>query len=480
MKDLAGKTIKGIHWVGSIKIITQIISWVITIFVARLLSPSDYGLMGIALIVIGFAVLFSEFGFGMAIIQKKDIRPEQLGTVFWISLINGSALFFMFYFLSPVIGNFFNSQNVVPVLRVLSVNFILASITTLALSILNKELRFKERSFVEFVSSMISNLITLIFAYIGYGVWSLVIGAISRYILLLLLLSCCKNVFPKLHFSLKSTYSLFNFGANIVGSRMLWYLYSKTDFFIIGKVVGERGLGVYSMAFQIASTPLDKVAEIVNPVAYASFSKLQDDIDNLRIYFLQFTKGLCFVLFPALLGLLMVSDGFVRCVLTEQWISIIFPVKILCVVGMIRGAVSPIASLLNARGKASLNLKYNIINIIIMPLAFFIGATLNGLNGVVLAWIFIYPILASYILRLGLREVNLSFFQYLKNIFPIILSTVLMGVALFLAKMQLGDFGLGWLGLVSLVSLGASCYLGCLYLLMPELKDEMYAFLAKR
>lgn len=476
MNDLNEKTIKGLHWVGSIKIITQASSWVITIFVARLLSPSDYGLMGIAIIVIGFAIFFGEFGLGTAIIQKKDLQKVQLDTIFWIAILNGILLFLLFYILSPFIASFFNSPRVIPIIRVLSVNFILASVATVALSILNKDLKFKERSFIEFTSSMTANIITLLFAYLGLGVWSLVIGSVGRNVIILILLSFYQKITPGFQFSLKATSQLIKFGANIVGSRLLWYFYSKTDFVIVGKVVGEQGLGIYSMAFQIASTPLDRVAEIVNPVAYASFSKLQDNLDELRIYFLQFTKGLCLILFPALCGLSIIADDLVRCVLTEKWDPIIFPVEILCFVGMIRGATSPIASLLNARGKAFLNIRYNLVNIIVMPICFLIGAIMNGITGVVLAWILIYPILACYIVWLGLKEIKLKLIEYVSNLFPIIVSIITMGVILYMVKWQLGHLIGEWLRLFLLISLGAISYLVSLYVFSPGIKDEILGF----
>lgn len=480
MNDLKEKTISGLRWVGSIKVITQIISWIITIFVARLLSPSDYGLMGIAIIVIGFAIFFGEFGLGTAIIQKKDLQKVQLDTIFWIAILNGILLFLLFYILSPFIASFFNTPNVIPIIRVLSVNFILASVTTVALSILNKDLKFKERSFIEFASSMTANIITLLFAYLGLGVWSLVIGSVGRNVIILILVSFYQKIIPGFHFSLTATLSFIKFGANIVGSRLLWYFYSKTDFVIVGKVVGEHGLGIYSMAFQIASVPLDKVAEIVNPIAYASFSKLQDDLEELRIYFLQFTKGICLILFPALCGLAIIAEELVHCVLTEKWDSIIFPVEILCFVGMIRGAVSPIASLLNARGKAFLNVRYNLVNIIVMPICFFIGAMMNGITGVVLAWILIYPILACYMFWLGLKEINLKLIEYVSNLFPIIVSIITMGVILYMVKWQLGHLIGEWLRLFLLIFLGAISYMVSLYVFSPGIKDQILCFFLLR
>lgn len=478
MGDLADKTLRGVHWLGFMKTIQQAMSWALTMLVARLLSPSDYGLMGIAVIVISFSRILCEFGMATAIVQKKDLQKIEIDTVFWLTICTGILFYTALYFLSPGIAFFFDSMEVKSVLKILGVNFIIGGAVTIPLALLVRDLKFKEKSISEFIAAITSNSLILILAFKGFGVWSLVTGSICNNLILLVLVCYYQKFIPYFEFSIKKTFEILKFGSHIVGSRILWYFYSKSDFIIVGKFVNKENLGVYSIAFQIASMPIDKVAEIINPVAYATFSKLQDNAEELKKYFLLFVKGICVVLFPALSGLAMVAPEFVSSVLTMKWNGIILPLQCLCIVGIVRVTVQPIASLLNARGKAHLNLKYNLLSTLLMPMAFLIGVKINGITGVVMAWVLIYPFLASYILLLGLKELKMPVKEFTGSIYSILGSTVIMGGSILLVRTQLYAIELDYIKLFLLILTGILSYAGSLYFLSPQIKDEFKAFIS--
>ena len=476
MDSLKEKTIKGIFWVGSTQFVAQVISWAITIFVARFLSPSDYGLMGMAMIFIGFAQFLNELGIGTALIQKQNLQRIEIDSLFWLVVLNSLFLYSITFLSAPLIAQFFNAPRLISILRVLGLNFLLGALIAIPFALLTKELTFDKRCRAELFSNILSSVTVLILALLKFGVWSLVFGSLSRNFLLILFLNYYSKWIPKLCFSIKKVIELLKFGANVTGSRVFWYLYSNSDYFIVGKVLGEKILGFYSLAFQLSSIPINKIASIINPVALPTFSKLQNEEKELKRYFLKFTRGVSFITFPALIGLMFIADEFVNIVLTKKWAPIIFPLRLLCLVGLIKSMAFLIPPLLNARGKAYLNLRYSLLCFLILPPAFLIGSKF-GLKGVVLAWVIGYPFVASYIFYLGLKEIHLSLSEYINNMIHIIISVMVMLLVLLIFKHTCAHILNNWLRLFGYIFLGALSYLSTLSIFFPIVKKDITAFL---
>jgi len=469
---LKEKTIKGLIWVGSSQVIFQVLSWVCTIFVIRILSPSDYGLMGMAGIVIGFVGLFSGLGIDIAIIQKKDITKRELDSLFWINLASGVFFFFAVFLIAPFVSRFFAAESLTPVLRVLGANFIICSLYSIPYALLTKELAFDKRSRADIGANVFSNLLTLLSAHLGFSVWSLVIGFTARNIALLFALTLTVQYCPRVVFSLANIGGLLRYGIYAAGSRTFWYIYSNADYLIVGRFLGQTVLGYYTMAFELSSMPIDKISGMVNPVAMASFCKLQDRIDELKTYFLSFTRGTSTLIFPALIGLMFISNDFVNLILTNKWAPAILPLQVLAIMGIFKCLSVMVSPLLHARGKPNISMYYCMASAVIMPAAFLVGVR-YGLEGVSLAWLTVFPWLASFMIYLGCREVGASLKEYVLNLSPSIMSTLAMLSALAIVKVLLSHYPVNIWILILYIFSGALAYAGVMVIFFPKFRADI-------
>ena len=292
--NLKDKTINAFLWASSAKVISQGFSWIVTILLARLLLPSDFGLLAIAWIFVGFLDLVIEMGIGAAIIQRKETDDDALYSIFWFSIIIGICFYLIVFFLAPTFSRFFSNENLTNVLRMLAFIFVIGSFQIVPFNLLTKELEFKKRSIAEFLGVFSGGTLSIVLAILGYGVWSLVYGPILRYLVFAIMFFYFSQWRPKPVFMFKKIKSLLNFGFSVAGSRVLVYFYSNADAMIIGKILGNIFLGYYVMAYNLSRIPIDKITAIINQVAFPVFSKLQDDEENLQRYFLKILakKGL--------------------------------------------------------------------------------------------------------------------------------------------------------------------------------------------
>lgn len=425
--NLKDKTIRAFLWMSSVKVISQGFSWIVTILLARLLLPDDFGLLAIAWIFVGFMVLVNEMGIGSAIIQRKETDDDALYSIFWVSIIFGICFYLIVFFLAPTFSRFFDNENLTNVLRVLAFIFVIGSFQIVPSSLLTKELEFKKRSIAEFSGVFSGGTLSIVLALSGYGVWSLVYGPILRYLVFTILFFCFSQWRPKPVFMFKKVKGLLSFGLYVAGSRVLKFFYSNADSMIIGKILGNKFLGYYTMAFNLSGIPVEKITAIINQVSYPVFSKLQDDREKLQSYFLKITRFVSLITFPSMVGIFLVSESLIKVVLTPKWLPILFPLMILCFVALLKSIVQIIPMLLYAKGKPNLVLRFNLSSFVILPISFFVGIK-YGVNGVACALAIVYPFLALFLLKMGLKEVGVPFSQYLKNLFPSIFASAFMFV----------------------------------------------------
>ena len=453
--SLRDKTIKGFLWMFSTRFLSQGFKWLVLIQMARLLLPEDFGLIAMASIFIGFLELINELGVGAAIIQKRDVEEEDLNSVFWLSIFFGGLLYVLIFLLAPMIGVFFSSEKLPDVLRVLGLNFVITAFMIVPYSSLTKELSFGGRSKAELLSIIAGGVLAVTMAYSGYGVWSLVYGFIFRNLLMVMFVFWICPWRPKLIFSVKRVRPLLNFGMAIVASRVLWYLYSSSDVLIIAKVVGDKLLGYYSMAFRLTSLPVEQISSLVNSVSFPVFSKLQDDINRLRRYFLKVTKFVSLITFPTMVGLFLVSESLIWVLFTDKWLPMLVPLKVLCVIGFLKSVSTTLPILLNAKGKPYIVVRFNVISIFVLPASFLFGIN-YGINGVAIAWVAVYPLLLVYLYWYGLKEIELSFYGYIKNIIPSLAGSAFMACVVGVFQLSNGRL----YGENMYLELIGSCFLG--------------------
>jgi O-antigen/teichoic acid export membrane protein len=465
--------LSGFAWMTTTKLIVQVFSWIGTIYVARLLSPSDYGLMAVAGIFINFATMIVDLGLQRGLIQKKTITRNEYDVVFYVGMSVSLLMYVCLFFLAPIVSKFYNMAEVAPIIQLTGIAVILASLQGVPRAKVMRTLDFRYRSIVEMISAFLSTITVLVLATVGYGVWSLVWG-----ILVLQLISTIAYIphyeyFPRFPSSFRTGSRVLIYGFKMAITDFMFYFHSEADVFIIGKVLGQQLVGFYSMAKQLASFPIEKLGTIFNNVGFPIFSRLQDDKEEKIRMFIEIHKNLLLLTMPLLIGLALVSQDLVTVLLTEKWLPIVPVLQALSIVGILRISGMLIPPVMNSQGKVGFSIKYSILSLIILPIAFLIGSK-YGLEGVAVAWVLAYPIIYLYLIILLRKTLELPIKQFLKSSFPVYVASFFMAVFVSSAKYLLGDtevvFRLG-----ACVGIGGVVYLGVFRIVYPDKIKEIKA-----
>src|SRR5262245_3239589 len=250
---LREKIIHAFLWVSLGKAIGQGFSWLVTILLVRILTPGDFGLVAMASVFIGVIDLINEVGIEAAIVQKEDLDDEDLHSIFWVSIFSGLCLYILVFFLAPTLAALVNNGELTNVLRTLALTFIIGSFRCIPLSLITKKLEFDTRSIAESFSVITGGVASIILALVGDGVWSLVFVALCLNLVLTVSVFYFAHLTPKPICSLAKIKRILNFSISVVGSSVLWYFYSNFDSFIIGKLLGDKLLGYYSVALTLSN-----------------------------------------------------------------------------------------------------------------------------------------------------------------------------------------------------------------------------------
>lgn len=277
------KAFKGAAWLALFRAISQTFSWGVTIIIARMLVPEDYGLMEMATIITGYVILFSELGLGAAIIQRDTINDDELSSLFWFVVCWGCLLGISCIILAYPTVAIFNETRILRVTQSVSLLFIIGSLLIVPRNILHRELRFKAIGFIEACSVIVSCITMIVIAKLGGGVWTLIGGHIIREFVKVASVPFVLSWRPGLHFRFCEIKPFMKFGLNIAVGNSLYYIYMKSDRFFGGRALGANTLGYYSLALQLSSIPTDKLVSMINSVSFPVFSRYQKKRINLTI-----------------------------------------------------------------------------------------------------------------------------------------------------------------------------------------------------
>jgi len=456
-KSLRRRVLEGVFWLSVVKVFGQVFSWVITVYVIRILSPNDYGLMAMAGVYVGFITLFSELGLNAAVIQKKDLNREDLSNIAWAVLSINLALFALSFFLAPLVAAFYSEPRVADVIRVASIILIFRSLGFAPSNMLVRELMLNRTSQAEIIGNASGALATLLLAMKGYGVWSLVIGSIVIEIVRTLFCFLFYPWKPEFSFSFSRVKEMVYFGSKVAVSRLIWYLSSNIDLLIAGKILGKTQLGYYAIALQFALIPLDKMVSIMSRVAFPAFSMMQGDPALLRRSYLKFVNFVAFASFPACWGLFLIAESAVPLFLSERWLPVILPLQILSTVTALRAVHTMNTPLEVAVGRPDITIRNSLINLSALALSFYVGSS-YGLEGLAYSWL-VFPVVFVITTSFTLKLIGLTLAAYFRELRHPFLGTgfmvlaVLLGQRLFLINHGLVTHVVGSvaLGLVSYI-----------------------------
>lgn len=437
--QLRSKTISAVKYLGIGTALSKVFSLVTTIMLARILSPQEYGTMAIAVVVIGFIGFFNEVGIGSAIVQKQEPAQEELNGCFAIALLISSLLFTAMIALSEHIAAFFGAPQLAPMMPIMASVFILGAFSTVPLAMLRKEMEFKAISAVMMLSVIVQSLLCLFLAMAGYGVWSLAWGFVASSLVQSLGAFFLSPWRPKGRYGIREATDLVKYGLHVTYSRIFWYLYSNVDKVVIGRFLGERSLGIYDMAFGLATLPSGQITSLVTNISSPVFAKLQDDLKKMATTMLGLTRSVAYLTYPALIGMLVCSRELVAVFLGEKWMDMLVPFSALCLMGLFKSVDPLLSQLLIGTGHAKKLSAYTALCGIVMSLAITAGALLDGLLGVSIAWAVVYPLLSAKLTHDACRITGIRMRDYYKNLMPVLMGATAMGLLVALVREALID-----------------------------------------
>jgi O-antigen/teichoic acid export membrane protein len=402
------RVLSALGWTAATRILAQAFTWAVTLVVVRLLTPSDYGLVAMATVFIGFLTLMNELGMGAALIQTREpIGDALLRRVTGLVVLVNAALFGILSAAAPLIAGFFDEPRLVLIVRVLALQFLLASLAIVPQSLLERRLDFKRRSLVELAATVAGAVVTLLLALRGAGVWALISGSLSTSAARAIGLNLAEPSLRLPSFDFRGLSGILSFGGLITVDRVLWFLYSQSDVFIVGRVLGKEALGLYSIALQIASVPLDKLATIVTRVAFPAFSSVQGEPERLAGYLRKSIRILGLVTFPVSFGIAAIGPELVFVAVGRDWAGAALPLVLLSLVMPLRGMSGVLSTAVRGVGRAALGVMNLALALVVMPVAFLVGSR-YGIVGVSIGWLVGYLLVFLVTLSRSAPAVGIS------------------------------------------------------------------------
>lgn len=413
-ESIKSKTIKGVAWSSVEKIFSNIISFILGILIARILSPEDYGIIGILMVFVTFSNIFIDGGMSVALIQKTECTDEDYNTAFLYNFCVSVLIYIGLFFSAPFISSFFDNDIFTPLLRVISLSIIISSISAIQSTKLQRDLDFKSLSISSIFSCVIAGVAGLFAAIIGLSVWALVIQQLVMCIVKTIILVWITSWKPQKRISKKSFNELFSFGSRLIVTNLLAKIYDNLFPLIIGKIFPMSILGNYTRGQHFAQMPVSILQEVFQRVSFPIMSSIKSDKERLSKLYRLYIEMTSAIVFPLMFILVLIAKPLILLVLTDKWVDAYPFMQILCV-GFMFNHISAInLNLLFVEGRSDLALKLEIVKKTVAISILFISL-IWGIWGICIGqaiYAFIATILNSKYTK---RIIGLSYWSQLKD-----------------------------------------------------------------
>lgn len=430
---------KGVMWNTIERFSSQGIQFVLTIVIARILSPDDYGLVAMLSIFMAIAQTLIDSGFGNALIQKKDRTETDYSTTFYFNIVVSTFIYLLLFLIAPWISSFYSQPTLVSITRVFGLVLIINSFSIVQQARLTIVLDFKKQAFASLLSVLVGGVVGVWMAYHGFGVWTLVWQALISSLCRSVVLWIYARWMPRWLFSWDSFRGLFSFGSKIMLSAMLHTLYTNMYSLVVGKVFSAGELGYFNRAYTLGQFPVQNFSNIVFKVVYPIQCRYQNDTEKFNYLFVNSLRMSCFFIFPLMLGIVVLAAPLVQILLTDKWLPVVPLLQIVCVAQMWEPVMRMNASALDAKGRSDYRLYSEIIKKVVAFSILFLSIPF-GIK-VMCAGLVLYS-LADMIIIIGYsrKVTGIGYCKQLRSLFPITLLSIIMGGLTYLIVSCLSSF----------------------------------------
>lgn len=475
-KTLRYQAIGGVFWSAIERFSVQGVLFIVMVVMARLLTPKDYGLVGMLAIFIAVAQSLVDSGFSQALIRKQNRTEKDNSTVFYFNIVVGFFLYGLFYWMAPWVAHFYNSPELTNLMRVVCLSVVFNSFAVVQRALLTINIDFKTQAKASLTAAVVSGIVGIGMAYIGFGYWAIAAQQLVNLGLCTLLLWLFARWRPCLCYSWKSFRELFGFGSKLMVSGLLDTVYRNMYLLVIGKVFASSALGHYTRAHQFSEFPSSNLTGILQRVTYPVLCQIQNDDERLASIYRRFLRVSAFLIFPLLLGLSAVAQPFILLLLKEQWSFAATLLQILCFAMMWYPIHAINLNLLQVKGRSDLFLKLEVLKKLIAVAVLCITIPMG------LVAMCVGQILSSLIALVvntyytGLL-IQVGFLRQMRDLLPTLLLSLTMWVVVYALVHALSGL---WVQLIAGIVVGVIYYTAFSYLFkFPELK-ELLSILRKK
>ncbi len=425
-ENLKTQAIRGTFWSSIERFSTQIVQFVLTIIMARLLTPNDYGLIGMLAIFISLSQVFIDGGFSTALVQRQDRTNEDFSTVFYINLSMSIFLYLILFFCAPLIAYFYKQPLLVPITRIYSLNLIINSLVAVNKTKLVINVDFKTQSKISLLAAILSGVLGILAALKGFGVWALVVQLLTQAVFNVIFSFWYVKWFPAKVFSIKSFKKLFKFGSKLLVAQIISSIYSNIYNVVIGKRFTSSDLGFYTRADHFAMFAGGNISQIIQRVSFPLLSQIQDDDQRLLNVYKKYLQVVTFIIFPLIMLVFGTAKPMVLILLGEKWRGCILLLQILCFKYMWECVIQSNLNLLYVKGRSDLVLKLEVIKksiaFTILAITLFFDLTVICIGQV------IYALIALYLNTIYTKKIlNYGFITQIKEILPWLILSLAIG-----------------------------------------------------
>lgn len=475
-ENLKKDTTKGVFWSLIERFGTQGVQFLVMLVMARLLSPNDYGVVGLLVVFVSIAQAFVDGGFSQALIRKKDRTEIDNSTVFYFNIVVSVVIYLIFYLFAPYVSVFYNMPTLTPFMRVICLSIIINAFGVVQRALFNANIDFKAQAKASLIAIVISGAIGISLALRGFGPWALVWQQLSNLIVNTLFLWIYSEWRPLLAYSWKSFNELFSFGSKLLATSLLNAIYNNIQTIVIGKLYSAKSLGLYSRAAHFADLPSQQFTSVFMRVTFPVLCKVQDDMERLTSVYRRMLRVSAYIVFPLLIGMAAVAHPMIEVFIGKQWIECAYMLQIICFAEMWYPIHAINLDILQVSGRSDLFLKIEIYKKIVSlsllalsaPFGIIAMCYSNLLSSLICLYINTYY--SSKIL-------GISLLSQLKDLFP----TITLAIVMF-AIVQIIIFFIPnvFVQLIVGIIVGVVVYVSLSYILRFQEFNELVSLRKKR
>ncbi|MDN3437353.1 lipopolysaccharide biosynthesis protein [Planococcus sp. APC 3900] len=436
-KSLKKKTISGLLWSFGDMMGNQGVQFIIQIILARLLTPTDFGLIGMILVFVALSNSLVDSGFTQALIRDQKANQTDYSTVFYFNLAVSLFIYATLFLSAPLISNFFDQAQLTSIIRVLALGVIINAFSIIPRAMFTKEVNFKVQAKVNMAASLLSGAVAVAMALTGFGVWSLVVRMLALNLIQALLLVFSRRWLPSLVFSVSSFKRLFGFGWKLLVSGLIDTAYNNIYYLIIGKQYTPSSLGHYTNAAKFSDVATQTLTATIQRVTYPVLSGIQEQHDRLKQSFKKIIKLSGFLIFPVMAGVAAVAEPLILLIFGEKWEKMIPYFQLLCIAGMLYPIHALNLNILQVKGRSDLFLYLEIIKTIVPTVLIVVVIWMDWGIMALVATVVLDSYISLFInIYFSGREISYSVKEQIGDLVPIYAISLVMGAAV---------YGFGWL-----------------------------------